>query len=206
MRLRRLVRFEALMLMWLGAGGCVLTFDGRTPNLIATQPMPAITVAPRMHVILSHRHIIDGSDAATPVTDASREVMERSFDRVQADILFLGAAHRQLSDPEFVLRFDTEIVEHDADKFRMAAATFFVLPVQSSSDIVVRATLMDRDGQVLGEGHATGAVRSTMHPSILPFLPIWVWFMPGDELYDDTYRDALIPVAQSLAAQLATRR
>jgi len=194
------------MLAWLGTAGCVLTFDGRTPNLIATQPMPVITVAPRIHVLRSHRHTIDGSDAATRVAEASREVMERSFERVRADIPFLGVAHRQVVDPELTLRLDTEIVEHDVDKFRMAAATFFVLPVQSSSDIVVRATLMDRDGQVLGKGYATGKVRSTMHPFILPFMPIWVWFMPGDELYDDTYRDALIPVAQSLEAQPSAAR
>jgi hypothetical protein len=174
----------------------------RTPNLIATGARADLAAAPRIEVILSHRHTMEGEPVSS-ATDVTYRAMRGSFERVRQETTFLENAREGTPKPDFILDLDTAVDEHGKDSAFISGLTLMLIPAFISSDIVVDATLRTPDGETVSQHKASGEMKVIIHLLLFPVLPFLPLISPGDELVDDTFRDVLIPISRDLEEYLA---
>jgi hypothetical protein len=187
------------------ASGCLLYRGERVPNLIATGARPTAADAPRIEVVLHHRHTMDGKDAGGQATENTFKSVKESWERVQKETAFLANAGRDVPKPDFVLDLDTEVAEHGKTGAIVSGATLGVIPSVFSSDVIVRAMLKDPAGATLGAHEASGQLKGVTHIIFAPILPIVIATAPGKDLFDDTFRDVLIQVGGDIDRSRASR-
>ncbi|TMA61931.1 MAG: hypothetical protein E6J68_15125 [Deltaproteobacteria bacterium] len=185
--------------------GCLLYRGDRQPNLIGTGARATAPDAPRIEVVLHHRHTIDGKDAGGQATELTFKQMKSSWERVQKETPFLANAGSGIAKADFVLDLDTEVAEHGKVAAIVSGATLLLFPGFISSNVMVKATLKNPTGETLGTHEASGQVKGIFHLLFAPILPIVAITAPGKELYDDTFRDVLIQVAGDLGRSDAPR-
>ena len=185
-------------LVVLTLSGCIIYQGDRQPNLVAGGFNPATSGAPRIEVVLHHVHTMDGSDAGGMATDLTYKEMKESFERVRGQTPFLANAAIGTAKPEYVLDLDTEVAEHGKTSAIVSGLSLMLIPGFTSSDVVVRASLKDPDGQTLGHYEAKGQIKMVVELLLLPALPVTAFMSPGKEVYDDTYKDVLLQVGPDL--------
>lgn len=178
--------------------GCIIYQGDRQPNLVVGGYSPATASAPRIEVVLHHVHTMDGSDAGGTSTDLTYKEMKESFERVRGETPFLANAAIGTAKPEYVLDLDTEVAEHGKTSAIVTGATLMIIPGFFSSDVIVRASLKDADGESLGHYEAKGQLKMVVEILLLPALPIALFAAPGKELYDDTFKDVLLQLGPDL--------
>lgn len=183
--------------------GCLLWSGERVPNLIETGAKPALAMQPRIELVLHHIHTMDGKDAGGTATDATYKVFEESLERVRSETPFLANAGIGIAKPDYVLDLQTEVAEHGKTGAIITGATLFLYPGFPRSDVIVRAHLEDANGQLVGRYDASGELKGIMHLLLLPALPVTVFLAPGDELYDDTFRDVFLLLEKDLGRHAA---
>lgn len=182
----------------LGASGCLIYPGDRQPNLVARHEAPSVTAAPRIEVVLHHQHTMDGSDAGGQATELTYKVVKESFERVRSQTPFLANAAMGTPKPEYVLDLETEVAEHGKTSAIVAGATLLLVPGFNSSDVIVRATLKDADGGTMGHWEAVGQVKMVVQLLLIVALPALPFTAPGDELYDDTFKDVFLQLGPDL--------
>lgn len=170
---------QTLVLFCLLTTGCLLWSGKRIPNWIETGAKPTLASQPRIEMVLHHTHTMDGKDGGGMVTDASYKAFKESLERVQKETPFLANSGIGIAKPDFVLDMNTEIAEHGKTGAIVSGATLMLVPAFPSSDVVVRASLKDADG-------------------VMPFIS------PGEELYDDTFRDLFLLIESDLATHASS--
>jgi len=83
--------------------GCLLYRGDRQPNLIATGARATAPDAPRIEVVLHHRHTIDGKDAGGQATELTFKQMKSSWERVQKETPFLANAGSGIAKADFTV-------------------------------------------------------------------------------------------------------
>jgi len=178
--------------------GCVAYMGDRTPNLVAKGYKPTLAKAPRIDVILHHRHTLDGEDSSGDIVDDTYKTMKKSFARVQKETPFLANAKQGNIKSDFVLDLDTEIAEHGEAQAIITGVSLLLIPGFFTSDVIVRGTLKTPDGKTISHREATGQLKLIIQLGLLPVLPALPFIVPGKELYDDTFRDVFIQMEQDL--------
>jgi len=97
-------------------------------------------------MVLHHVHTIDSKDAGGVATDATYKVLKESLERVQKETPFLANSGIGIAKPDFVLDLDTEVAEHGKTGAIVSGATLMLIPAFPSSDVIVRGTLKDPNG------------------------------------------------------------
>ena len=202
----RAIRTALILATAIGGTSCILYRGDRRPNLVATGARPVLESAPRIEVVLRHRHTMDGQDAGSFATATSLKTIEKSFERVRQETPFLANAKSGASEPEYLLDLDTEVAEHGKVGAFISGLTMGVIPGFIASDVIVRASLCEPSGKPLAHSESSGQLKGIFDIIFLPALPIVAFTAPGDELVDDTFRDAMIQVALDLEKQLASKR
>ena len=172
--------------------GCLMYSGEKSPNLIETEPAPSLTAAPRIDVIMLHKHTMDGRSAGTGAEDATAAPFMQSFERIRDETPYLKNASVSLAKPELILELDTEVAEHGMVWAMITGATLFIVPGFPSSDVMVDAKLMTPNKEVLASYSAKRELKLIFHIIFLPLTPINFFTSPGDSLYDDTFRDIFI--------------
>jgi hypothetical protein len=183
--------------------GCLLWSGERVPNLIGSGAKPTLAVRPRIELVLHHIHTLDGKDAGGTAADATYEAFEESLERVRGETPFLANAGIGIAEPEYVLDLQTEVAEHGKTGAIVTGATLFLYPGFPRSEVIVRAHLEDASGRLVGRYDASGELKGVMHLLLLPALPVTLLLAPGDELYDDTFRDVFLLVERDLGRHTA---
>src|SRR5205823_7287977 len=96
--------------------GCLLYRGDRQPNLIGTGARATAPDAPRIEVVLHHRHTIDGKDAGGQATELTFKQMKSSWERVQKETPFLANAGSGIAKADFVLDLDTEVADRKSTR------------------------------------------------------------------------------------------
>ena len=194
----------ALALLCAFSSGCLLWTGERIPNLVGTGAKPGISTQPRIEVVLHHVHTMDGKDAGGAATDASYKVFKESFERVRSETPFLAASGVGIVKPDYVLDLETEVAEHGKTGAIVSGATLMLIPAFPSSDVIIRGTLEDPAGNVIGHYDASGEMKGVIQLLLLPLFPVTLFTMPGKDLYDDTFRDIFLLVEKDLAARASS--
>ncbi len=147
--------------------GCLLYRGDRQPNLIGTGARATAPDAPRIEVVLHHRHTIDGKDAGGQATELTFKQMKSSWERVQKETPFLANAGSGIAKADFVLDLDTEVAEHGKVAAIVSGATLLLFPGFISSN-VMEGDAQESDGRDArdarglrpGEGHFPPPVRT----------------------------------------------
>jgi hypothetical protein len=190
------------LIAWV-ATGCLIYAGDRLPERVGDAATAAALPPPPIEVVLRHKHTMEGRDQGL-ATDLSYGQIKKSFERVRQEIAFLAQASTGLSAPDFVLELDTEVAERGETSAMISGFTLLLVPGFAGSTLKVAATLRDIDGNLVGRHEASAEVRMITQLLLLPLLPIVPFVAPGDELYDDTFRGALIPLAEDLRARQGT--
>lgn len=189
-----------LSLVVVTASGCLLYRGDRHPDLVGSGAKPTASGAPRIDVVLHHRHTMDGKDAGGQATEATLKSMREAWERVRQETPFLANAGSGVPKPDFVLDLETEVAEHGKVAAIVSGATLGLVPAFISSDVNVKGTLKNLLGETVATGEGAGQLKGVFHLLLLPILPIVPAIAPGKELFDDTFRDVLIQITRAVEA------
>jgi len=198
------MRQLAMTLLCLSLTGCLFWSGERIPNLVETGAKPTLALQPRIELVLHHVHTMDGKDAGGMATDSTYKVFKESLERVRSETPFLANAGVGLAKPDFVLDLQTEVAEHGKTSAIVSGATLLLIPGFPRSDVIVRADLKDASGQIIGHYDASGQLKGIFHLLLLPALPVTLFLVPGEDLYDDTFRDVFLLLEKDLAKHETT--
>jgi hypothetical protein len=107
----------------------------------------------------------------------------------------LANASTGIPSPDFVLDLDTTYrTKFDPIGYLGAVGVF---PGFGSEEFIVRATLTKAAGERLRTHEAAGELKVVRHLLFVPLAPLAAFLRL--DLFDDTFSDVLIPIAQDLA-------
>src|SRR5436309_13461419 len=92
--------------------GCLLYRGDRQPNLIGTGARATAPEAPRIEVVLHHRHTIDGKEAGGQATELTVKQRKRTWQRVQKETPYRANAGSGIATTDYVLELETEVAKH----------------------------------------------------------------------------------------------
>ncbi len=169
--------------------GCLTIEGGRTAELTSSRSArEVVSSRPAIRIELHHAHRFDGKPRAT---NSTRIEIRRALGRLQKRNPVLSNAGFDVSNPDLVLAFDTEVNEGSWLMAMIAGGSLTLVPTVQSVDLAVRATLRRPDGEVLATATASSRLRQFVHVLLLPVTPLNRWTSPGDGWFEFVLEDAL---------------
>lgn len=189
----------AISALFLSQGGCIMYEGRRSPDLVGRGGKAAeVRSTPRIDVRLEHRQTMDGR----PYGDLSYRKFESAFQRVRQEFPFLANAQLSKADPDYILTLRTEQAEFGETMAMVSGFTLTVVPAMIHSMIIVEGDLQRIDGEQVGTWRAVGEVKGIVQILLILALPALPFTAPGEELYDDTFRDFFLQMAPRLDQNL----
>jgi hypothetical protein len=178
--------------------GCIMYEGRRSPDIVGRGAKVDVRSAPRIDVRIEHRHTMDGRI----VGDLSYRAIEDSFQRVRQEFPFLANTQLRKKNPEYVLVLKTQQAEYGEAMAKISGFTLTIFPALIHTQIIVAGDLERADGEEVGSYRAIGELRGVVQILLILALPALPFTAPGDELYDDTFRDFFLQLAPDLDASL----
>jgi hypothetical protein len=191
MKARALLASGVGMLLGLAAAvsGCAFWQGPRTPNLVETASEPTVEPPPAIDVIFS-------SDAYPYQFTASL------YNTARTSPIMRAASFGQTTGPVHYLLFLDGTADKSAISWVAVDAMLFLwpIPARTTEDVAVTGFLYEAaTGKELGAYEAKGARKTLAWLPLFPATPFTLAFGPSrDELYDATFQDIFIQVAQEL--------
>jgi hypothetical protein len=182
----------------MGTTACVLYPGARVPDLAGEQLAVELERAPRIEIVLQHRHTLDGREEPAAVS-ASYEMVKSSLERVQEEFSFLDRAAMGMARPDLVLDVETEIAEKGRFNAILSGATLGVIPLFIRSDLVINGTLSTSTGEVLGRYRASAELRGVGQIVLLVAMPVLAFTnLSSEEFSDETFRNFFLQMGRDI--------